>query len=174
MKGVAVKSNRSRDYFLSRADADRILAACPDSQWRVIFALSRFGGLRCPSEHLALQWKDIDWAKGRMTIHSPKTERHEGKESRVIPLFAELRPHLEQAWAESAPEAEFVITRYRDETANLRTQFVRIIKRAGLKPWPKLFSESAGDARDGIGPGLSASRHRRLDRPQHDDRCQAL
>jgi integrase len=139
MKGVAVKSNRSRDYFLSRADADRILAACPDTQWRVIFALSRFGGLRCPSEHLAMRWSDIDWANGRMTVHSPKTERHEGKESRVIPLFAELRPHLEQAWAESAPDAEFVITRYRDAAANLRTQFERIIKRAGLKPWPKLF-----------------------------------
>jgi integrase len=132
MKGVAVKSNRSRDYFLSRADADRILAACPDTQWRVIFALSRFGGLRCPSEHLAMRWSDIDWANGRMTVHSPKTERHEGKESRVIPLFAELRPHLEQAWAESAPDAEFVITRYRDAAANLRTQFERIIKRAGL------------------------------------------
>ena len=32
-----------------------------------------------------------------------------------------------------------IITRYRDANANLRTQFERIIKRAGLKPWPKLF-----------------------------------
>jgi hypothetical protein len=32
-----------------------------------------------------------------------------------------------------------VITRYRDPNANLRTQFERIIARAGLKPWPKLF-----------------------------------
>ncbi len=32
-----------------------------------------------------------------------------------------------------------MITRYRDPNANLRTQFVRIINRAGLKPWPKLF-----------------------------------
>ena len=36
-------------------------------------------------------------------------------------------------------ETEFVITRYRDSNANLRTQLQRIIKRAGLKPWPKLF-----------------------------------
>ncbi len=30
------------------------------TQWRLIFALSRYGGLRCPSEHLALRWGHID------------------------------------------------------------------------------------------------------------------
>ena len=47
-------------------------------------------------------------------------------------------------WADvrSIPEisrTEFVITRYRDSNANLRTQFERIIRRAGLEPWEKLF-----------------------------------
>lgn len=28
---------------------------------------------------------------------------------------------------------------YRDSTQNLRTTFLKVIKRAGLKPWPKLF-----------------------------------
>jgi hypothetical protein len=32
-----------------------------------------------------------------------------------------------------------VITRYRDATQNLRTQFGRILRKAGLKPWPKPF-----------------------------------
>lgn len=39
-----------------------------------------------------------------------------------------------------APEgAEYVITRCRDAGVNLRTQLERIITKAGLKPWPKLF-----------------------------------
>src|SRR5262249_39340983 len=39
-----------------------------------------------------------------------------------------------------APEgAVHVITRYRDANQNLRTQLNRIIARAGLEPWPKLF-----------------------------------
>ncbi len=139
MKGVAVRSNRSRDYFLNREDSAKIIDACPDAQWRLLFALSRYGGLRCPSEHLALRWSDVDWLRGRLSIHSPKTERHEGKATRTIPIFPELRPYLEAVWAESSPSSEFVITRYRDVNANLRTQFERIIKRAGLKPWPKLF-----------------------------------
>jgi hypothetical protein len=32
-----------------------------------------------------------------------------------------------------------VITRYRTSNVNLRQQLKRIIKRAGLEPWPKLF-----------------------------------
>lgn len=32
-----------------------------------------------------------------------------------------------------------VITRYRDANSNLRTQLERIIGKAKLKPWPKLF-----------------------------------
>jgi hypothetical protein len=32
-----------------------------------------------------------------------------------------------------------VITRYRQSNINLRTQLCKIIRRAGLAPWPKLF-----------------------------------
>ena len=35
--------------------------------------------------------------------------------------------------------AEYVISTHRRATKNFRTRFTRIIKRAGLKPWPKLF-----------------------------------
>ena len=37
------------------------------------------------------------------------------------------------------PGTEYVITRYRDRAMNLRTHFMRIIRRAGLTPWPKLW-----------------------------------
>ena len=56
-----------------------------------------------------------------------------------LPLFPELRPHLEAAHAEASKECDFVITRYRSAAVNLRTHFERIILRAGLTPWPKLF-----------------------------------
>ena len=59
---------------------------------RLLVALSRYGGLRCPSECLRLRWLDIDSATERITITSPKTEHHNGKGTRVIPLFSELRP----------------------------------------------------------------------------------
>src|SRR5262249_18502923 len=104
-----------------------------------LFALSRYAGLRCPSEHLALTWADVNWGEGRMLIRSPKTEHHEGKGTRLVPIFPELRPYLEEAWEAAEPGTMHVITRCRDVNANLRTQLERIIAKAGLKPWPKLF-----------------------------------
>src|SRR3990172_6901191 len=76
LKGVSVLANKSRDYFVTREMADKVLAACPDNQWKLLFALSRYGGLRCPSEHLGLRWSDIDWERGRNVVRSPKTEHH--------------------------------------------------------------------------------------------------
>lgn len=135
----AVRATPEKFYFISREDAARILDACPNAEWRLLFALSRFGGLRCPSEHLALRWEDVLWDENKIRVPSPKTEHHEGKGSRLIPLFDELRPYLEECFELAEPGAEFVISRYRSTNANLRTQLIRIIKRAGLSPWPKLF-----------------------------------
>lgn len=149
LKGVSVLANRSRDYFISRGEADKVLAACPDSEWKLIFALSRYGGLRCPSEHLGLRWGDIDWQHSRIVVRSPKTEHHEGKAQRTLPMFPELRPYLEAVRDElfasgfdpkrTRLSEQPVITRYRDCNANLRTQLQRIICNAGLTSWPKLF-----------------------------------
>src|SRR5258708_2874528 len=75
-------ANEAREFFVDRETAYKVLAAAPDAEWRLLFALSRFGGLRCPSEHLALEWADVDWERGRLLAHSPKTEHHEGKSER--------------------------------------------------------------------------------------------
>ena len=139
MRDCLVKANKSREFFLSRADATKVLAACPDNEWRLIFALARFGGLRTPSETLLLRWDDVDWERGRLLIRSPKTEHHEGKDSRLVPIFPELRPLLDTAWEQAADRAEFVIARRRDGNVNWRTQLERIIAKSGLTAWPKLF-----------------------------------
>lgn len=134
-----VQGNPDRLYFVTRDEANRVLNACPDAEWRLIFALSRYGGLRCPSEHLALRWGDVNWEQGRVLVSSPKTEHLPGGESRTVPLFPELRPYLAEAFELAEPGSEFVISRYRDVDKNLRTQLKRIVIKAGLNPWPKLF-----------------------------------
>ena len=132
-------SPEARRYFVSRKEAAAVLEHCIDAEWRAMFALARFGGLHCPSEILSLRLRDINWEQGRMLVRSPKTEHHEGKASRMAPIFPELHPHLLEA-SNAAPDgAEYVINRYRNPAVNLRTQFERIIEAAGLKPWPKLW-----------------------------------
>jgi len=131
--------NRARQRFISLADSLKVLDACPDVEWQVIFALARFGGLRCPSEVLSLRWSDVDWSGEQFRVKCSKTERHSGHEERWTPIFCELKPYLLKAFHAAEEGAEFVVTRYRDGGVNLRTQFKRIIVKAGLLPWPKLF-----------------------------------
>jgi len=132
-------SNPDRYYYVTPADAMAVLGACPDAETRLIFALARYGGLRCPSEILALRWGDINWEKERFTVHSSKTEGHAHGGVRLVPIFPELAGPLADAFDAAAEGAEYIITRYRSPEVNLRTRFNKIILRAGLKPWGKLF-----------------------------------
>jgi len=147
--GVTVKADMpNRERFITADETARILEACPNCDWRAIVALSRYGGLRCPSEVLSLRWQDIDWAAGRITVTSPKTEHHPGKAFRTIPLFPELRAVLAECF-ELAPEgAVYVVDERMRARAqgkagwrniSLRSAFLRILQRAGLSPWPRLF-----------------------------------
>ena len=54
--------NTARAFYVSREATEKIIAACPDAEWRLIVALARYGGLRTPSETFALTWADVDWA----------------------------------------------------------------------------------------------------------------
>lgn len=133
------ETNPKRLFFVSQDVAQKLIEACPDAEWRLIVALSRYAGLRCPSEHLALTWEDVDFAAGTLTIRSSKKEADDAGGVRVLPIFGLLRPHLEEAYELADPGAVHVITRRRNPTMNLRTQLLRIIGRAKLTPWPRLF-----------------------------------
>ncbi len=134
--------------FITGADTMRVMEYCPDHHWRTIIALTRFGGLRCPSEVLSLQWQDIDWEASRITVRSPKTERLPGKATRTIPLFPELREPLTTSFEQAPDGAVYVVDeRFRKSAntakgwanANLRTTLEKIIRRAGLAIWPRPF-----------------------------------
>ncbi len=71
------------------------LTAVSDPTWRVVFALCRYAGLRCPSEVASLKWADIDFVVGRTT--ATKTERTADRATRPCPIFAHLHPDPEKA-----------------------------------------------------------------------------
>jgi len=137
-----------RRTYVTREEALRVIEHCPDIYWQLLVALARFAGLRTPSESLSLRWADIDWADGRMYVHEPKVEHHPGRGLRAVPLFPDVRVWLERAW-EMAPEgAEYVFPEDMRKramgpegwrNANLRTRMAKIVRRAGLQPWPRLF-----------------------------------
>ena len=140
-----------RQFYITVGDTLKLIDAA-NPTWRIIVALARFAGLRCPSEVLSLKWADINLAAGRMTVPSPKTEHLEGKAYRVCPIFAALRPHLEDAFELAEPGAVFVVGGPQGElyransqkpggwqNTSLSSAFRKLIKRAGLVAWPRLF-----------------------------------
>ncbi len=75
----------------------------------------------------------MDWERNRFRVDSPKTGE------RWVPIFPELRPYLAEVFDLAEPGAVHVINRYRESNCNLRTQLQRIIRKAGVSPWTKLF-----------------------------------
>jgi integrase len=133
------QSNRARDHFVTLADYRAVLDVCPSQEWRCLLALARIGGLRVPSEVVGLRWGDVDWDKGWLFVFSPKLARYPDKAQRRVPLFPELREELAATFEAASEGAEFLLPTIRDADKNLRTQFGRVIERAGLSLWPNLF-----------------------------------
>lgn len=118
--------NAARSRFVP-AELVRHLIANTRPSFGLVLALARFGGLRVPSE-LGLRWNDIDWRSGRVTVPSPKTG------DRTMPLFPELREHLEPARRDNG-----VICAGMTLDKNMRTRLLRLIERCGFSAWPRLF-----------------------------------
>lgn len=145
------KRNAVRDVYIPPETIVDCINAANDWEWRTIFALSGFAGLRGASEILTLRWDAIDFGKGaigEMVVRSPKTEHHEGQESRIVPIFPDLEPYLreaeqmaEQIANDEQRAVEFVIDSYRGDWdgRNLNQHAKRIIKRAGHGVIPKIF-----------------------------------
>lgn len=141
-------TNKDRQKHIDRAVIDKVIDACPNAEWRLLVALSRFLGLRVPSEPFSLKWTDIDWATSRMTITSVKTARYDGRGSRLVPILPEIRIYLNEVDELSQEGDVYVFENLRKRASvrsgywadiNLRTTFTKIIKSAGFVPWPKLW-----------------------------------
>ena len=130
-------------YFVTREEAEKVLRACPNNQWRLIFAFARFGGVRMPSELNGLTWQDVIWDQNKIRIMSPKTKRYHGKDERFIPIFPELRSLLDMGFEQAIDQEQYVITATRKGTV-LNAEYIRkrmryLIVCAGVTPWQKLF-----------------------------------
>lgn len=127
-------ANRERRHMISVGDSLKVLEACPSARWRSIFAMARWGGLRCPSEVLAVKWGNVDWDAKTLTVPAGKTGE------RVVPLFPELLAVLEESHELARVGEEYIVACDSDRaTANLATTMQKIIVRAGVKVWPKVF-----------------------------------
>ena len=133
------RSNKARQRFIDRETIERVLDGCPDPEFRLVIALSRYGGLRIPSELEGLLWQHVDRQRGRILVTSPKTERYDGGANREVPLYPDLLPYID-AWWDACPEGcEHVIGSNRGTEAAWRTRMYKLLQRLGIPAWPKVF-----------------------------------
>lgn len=131
------QENAARMRYIDDETIRKVLAVCPNDEWRAIIALARYAGLRTPSETLLLKWEDIQWDAHRIRIHSPKTAG-KGKAQRFCPLLPEVREVLARH-AIGADATGYVVELHRYTARGFRDNMLDFVKRAGLTAWPKLW-----------------------------------
>ncbi len=121
-----------RERFVTLEETARLLAACPSMEWRVYLMLLRFGAVRAEKEALGLTWADVDFE--RAWVHVRGSVGKGGRE-RSFPMCKELELVLAKAHAAAPDGSERVV----QLSANNLTRGLQVIlRRAGLKRWPKL------------------------------------
>lgn len=125
-------------HYVTPEDADLVLSACPTLEWQVLFGLARLAGLRTPSETHGLKWSMIDWQESKMTVPSVKTEHHPGHAQRTTPITLKLMKILVAHYHATTPKPDDPLVRIKPGRY-MRTQMRKIIDKAGLEQWPKVF-----------------------------------
>ena len=133
------QKNTKRKHFVSRDVIEKVLAACPDNDWRLLIVLGRYGGLRIPSELERLTWPNVDWQGGTFTLHVPKLEHLDGRETRIVPIFPEIRPYLQQAFDEAPAGSIYVLPERFHNDGYAFAGVLRAAELAGVEPWPRLL-----------------------------------
>ena len=138
--------NPARFYFVTVDEYRRLLEGCTNAKQRLIIALARIGGLRCPIDLCGLRWSEIHWQEKWFWVHSPKTEHHEGKDKRQVPLFPELERRFQEFY-DTLPEgcedlifpAESTIPPTISPKKSLSSWIKKVANRAGVELWEKPF-----------------------------------
>ncbi len=135
--GQGSEANAARNVYVPRELFERILDATKDVEFRLLLAMSRYAGLRCPSEVKKLPWSTIDLEINIFTAQSPKTERHEGQEKREVPIFPELRARILEAQAQAVGPLMF--PRHQITGAAITSKLTRSLRSIDEALWPKPF-----------------------------------
>ena len=88
--------HKNRPFIERVEDVRRVIAAMP-APFNIHYALGALEGLR-PAESIALEWPSVDLERNvvhvRWQFARGRLVPTKGKESRVVPIFAEMRPLL--------------------------------------------------------------------------------
>lgn len=128
--------NPERDEYIPWDDIVRIIHMEKTAEFRLLLALVRVCGLRCPSETSILTWEAFDWRLNIFQVKAPKTRRH--KPLRDIPIFAQLKTYLADARTAQYPGG-LVFPTLPSTSASLTDRLEGLCRKARIVLWPKPF-----------------------------------
>lgn len=137
--GAGNETNPERDRYIPVELFTKIVNATTDKELRLLLALVRFCGLRCPSELQPLTWAAIDWAVNILVVASPKTERYEGQDRREVPLFEPVLPYLHEWWDADTDKPPLIFPRHQGTGASITGRLETLCRKVGEPLWPKPF-----------------------------------
>lgn len=129
LPSAAIAADRS--FYLTEADAEKLLAKLGGDDLRLFFGLMRYGGLRAPSETHILTWAQVDLPARMMTVFAPKTGQ-----TRVVPIVPRLAELLEAARPRKVEPGTPVLNL---SLHNLHKKVLDAIDAAGMDRWNDLF-----------------------------------
>ncbi len=81
-----------------------------------------------------------------MIVRAAKTQRHAHGGMRSCRCSTIWCRSLTRCLMPACKPTDYVFVKHRDSEVNLRTELLRLIKKAGLEPWPKPFQNLRANA----------------------------
>lgn len=148
--------NRARDCYITLEVFRRMLDATADRELRLLLAMVRIAGVRCPSEIRPLRWQSVQWDEGVIVVVSPKTEGYEDQERREVPISPLLRPMLNDAWEHALDGQELMFPRHQGTGAAITNRLESLLRKIGEPLFPKpMVNMRASAERDAFAAGNS-------------------
>lgn len=129
----AKRIDRSRQHFVDAATTAKVLRKLPDTNWKLIFCLLRFQGLR-RHEVFALDWKHIDWETNELTVPA---ETKTGW--RTMPIFPETLTYLRDQ--QEIADAGQKVIRWTGSQEGLTERLKRQVEGICGQCWPKVCQQ---------------------------------
>ena len=125
---ISTAQEAKRDRILSRAEEERLLAACTGQRThlRPILICALDTAMR-RGEIMQLRWADIDLANGKITVRATITKT---ETTRVTPITARLRAELEKLQSEALPKPDDLVF---GDGGNFKRAFASTCREAGIE-----------------------------------------
>lgn len=118
--------------YVSVEDVEKVIAACPNASWRLVFGLTRYAGLRI-MEAMTLELGHVDWEARTIAVWPREGVETTKQAKRTVPVSPRLYALLEEA-RDAMPEGGRVLCWEVPRGSYLKAAKA-IQKRAGVT-WP--------------------------------------